>query len=88
MAFWTLVRTNDDIRAVSDSFNERQRALLAIAAGRLPAKDRKLPLDDAVALLSAVIDGLWLDFCLSPARTSRERAIELANAAARRFFAS
>lgn len=88
MAFWTLVRTNEDIRAVSDSFNERLRALLAIAAARLPKKDRKLPLDDAVALLSAVMDGLWLDFCLSPTRTSRERAIELANVAARRFFAA
>jgi TetR/AcrR family transcriptional repressor of bet genes len=87
MAFWTLVRTNDDIRAVSDSFSERLRALLAIAAARLPQADRKLPLDDAVALLSAVMDGLWLDFCLSPSRTSRERAIQLTNAAARRFFA-
>ena len=88
MAFWTLVRTNDDIRAVSESFNERLRALLAVAASRLPADGRKLPLKDAVALLSAVMDGLWLDFCLSPTRTSRERAIELANSAARRFFAS
>jgi hypothetical protein len=34
------------------------------------------------------MDGLWLDFCLSPTRTSRERAIELANVAARRFFAA
>ena len=77
MAFWTLVRTNDDIRAVSEFFNARLRSLLAVAAGRLPAGERKLPLDDAVALLSAVMDGLWLDFCLSPSRTSRERAIEL-----------
>lgn len=88
MAFWTLVRTHDDIRAVSESFNGRLRSLLAVAAGRLPAGNRKLPLDDAVALLSAVMDGLWLDFCLSPKRTSRERAIALANSAARRFFAS
>jgi TetR/AcrR family transcriptional repressor of bet genes len=88
MAFWTLVRTNEDIRAVSETFNARLRDLLAIVAARLPAKQRTMPLDDAVALLSAVMDGLWLDFCLSPKRTSRERAIELANTAARRFLAS
>jgi TetR/AcrR family transcriptional repressor of bet genes len=86
-AFWTLVRTRPEFRDVSDRYNERLRELLAAAARRLPDDDRPLPLEDAIAMLSAVMDGLWLDFCLAPERTPRDRAIAMCNAAARRLFA-
>lgn len=87
MAFWTLVRTNPDFRAVSDAYNLRLRALLATAAARLPAGGRALPLDDATALLSAIMDGVWLDFCLAPERITRSQAVAMCNAGARRLFA-
>lgn len=87
MAFWTLVRTNPEFREVSDGFNLRLRALLAIAARRLPEAPSALPRRDAIELLSAVMDGLWLDCCLAPERTTRERAVAMCGAAARRLFA-
>jgi hypothetical protein len=88
MAFWTLVRNGEDFAQVSEAFNARLRALLQTAAGRLPRREMTLEMDDAIAIMSAVMDGLWLDFCLSPERTPRARAAALCNLAARRLFAS
>jgi AcrR family transcriptional regulator len=75
IAFWTLVRSNADFAQVSEDYNRRLRAMLVTAVSRLPQGPLKP--DDLATLLSAVMDGLWLDFCLSPARLSRERAMEL-----------
>ena len=77
MAFWTLVRSNDEFAEVSESYNRRLRALLDIAFSRLPSRPDGLAREDAVPILSAVMDGLWLDFCLSPSRLSRDRALAL-----------
>lgn len=77
MAFWTLVRTNEDFARASESFNSRLRALLETGLSRLPTSPGGITRSDAVAILSAVMDGLWLDFCLSPTRLSRERALAL-----------
>jgi AcrR family transcriptional regulator len=77
MAFWTLVRTNEEFAEASESFNRRLRTLLDTAFSRLPPSPGGIARGDAVAILSAVMDGLWLDFCLSPSRLSRERALDL-----------
>jgi AcrR family transcriptional regulator len=77
MAFWTLVRSNKEFAEASESYNVRLRALLDIAFSRLPPKPGGIARADAIAILSAVMDGLWLDFCLSPSRLSRQRALEL-----------
>ena len=87
MAFWTLVRTNAEFRAVSEAYNLRLRALLATATARLPRGERALPQDQAVALLSALMDGVWLDFCLAPERASRAEAAAICSVGARRLFA-
>lgn len=84
MAFWTLVRTNDEFAEASEAFNRRLRALLGAAFDRLPSQPGGIARDDAIAILSAVMDGLWLDFCLSPSRLSRERALELCSLTLRR----
>jgi AcrR family transcriptional regulator len=88
MVFWQQVRSREDFAAVSANFNLRQRDLLERIAGRLPAAGRTMALDVAIAILSAVLDGLWVDFYLSEARTSRDRAVDLCNQAARRLFGS
>jgi AcrR family transcriptional regulator len=77
MAFWTLVRSNDEFAEVSEGYNRRLRALLDTAFSRLPHKPDGLAREDAIPILSAVMDGLWLDYCLSPSRLSRERALAL-----------
>lgn len=87
MAFWQLARSRDDFAQVSESFNLRQRALLESVVGRLPQGPRTPPLADAVAILSAVMDGLWIELYLSQARTPAERCVALCEETARRLFA-
>lgn len=74
MAFWTLVRGDEEFARTSDDFNRRLRELLLAGVDRLP-KNSQVPNHDVAAILSAVMDGLWLDYCLSPSRLSRERAL-------------
>ncbi len=85
MAFWTLVRSREEFAKVSDEFNGRLRALLRTAVSRLPKRADSLPLDDVAEILSAVMDGLWLDFCLSPQRLPRERALALCSLTVRQL---
>lgn len=96
MVFWQQARSRSDFAAVSESFNQRQRALLRRLADGLAANEgggvrggggkSDLALDDAIALLSAVLDGLWIEYYLSDERTPRERCIALCDAAARRLL--
>ncbi|WP_298173421.1 TetR family transcriptional regulator C-terminal domain-containing protein [Novosphingobium sp.] len=86
MVFWQQARSRADFAAVSDSFNLRQRALLERLVAALPARADALPMADAIALLSAVLDGLWIEYYLSDQRTPRERCVALCDAAARRLF--
>lgn len=86
MVFWQQARSRADFAVVSERFNLRQRALLERLVAQLPQHESKLPLADAIALLSAVLDGLWIEYYLSDQRTPRERCIDLCNAAARRLF--
>jgi AcrR family transcriptional regulator len=86
-AFWTLVGTHEEFAAVSAGFYQRLRGLLERAANQLPETERTaMPIEDAIVILLAMMDGLWLEFCLAPQRTSRERAVELFGIAARRIL--
>ena len=72
-AFWALVRTDPAFAAVSEAFNARLRARLFEAVARLrPVAG--LSHADVATILSATMDGLWLDHCLSPERLPRARA--------------
>lgn len=86
MVFWQQARSRPDFAAVSESFNVRQRALLQRLVGQLPASAGALPLTDAIALLSAVLDGLWIEYYLSDRRTPRQRCVALCDAAVQRLF--
>ena len=88
MVFWQQARSHEDFAAVSNAFNMRQRALLERLVARLPAQPAALPMPDAIALLSAVLDGLWIEYYLSDTRTPRARCIALCDSAARRLFAA
>lgn len=83
IAFWTLVRSNEDFARVSEDHNGKLRVMLGEAVKRLPPGP--ITPENLASMLSAMMDGLWLDFCLSPARLSRERAIELGRLALRQF---
>lgn len=86
MVFWQQARSRADFAAVSDSFNLRQRVLLERLVSDLPLRSAALPVADAIALLSAVLDGLWIEYYLSDKRTPLARCIALCDAAARRLF--
>jgi TetR/AcrR family transcriptional regulator, transcriptional repressor of bet genes len=68
VVFWGLLRTSPEMRAVHDEeghgYGELLRGLLAdLAGGR--GHDRT-ELRFAVIGLTALLDGLWLDWCLDP----------------------
>lgn len=88
MVFWQQARSREDFGAVSHAFNLRQRALLERLVTRLPVPAAALPMADAIALLSAVLDGLWIEYYLSDTRTPRVRCVTLCDQAARRLFAA
>ncbi len=78
VAFWSLVRTRADIAGQHDAqyagFRARLEALLA-ACG--------LPNDQlrrAAIAISALVDGLWLELCLSPCCFTAAEASEIARA--------
>lgn len=86
IAFWPMVRRDEQFAAKSEEHNARLGELLAQAMSRLPTRGGGMPLADAVPVVSAVMDGLWLDFCLSPTRTTRERGLELCSRTVRRLI--
>lgn len=83
IAFWALVRNNPDFAAVSVAYNVRLHELLDRAVARLPKGP--VPPRDIAALVSATMDGLWLDYSLSAERLPRERALDLARTMLRRL---
>lgn len=88
MVFWQQARSREDFAAVSDSFNQRQRALLEQLITGLSIQPGPLPLADGIAILSAVLDGLWIEYYLSDSRTPHDRCIALCDHAARRLFSA
>jgi len=85
MAFWTRVRTSEEFARTSDVFNRRVRELLRAAVSRLPVGP-DISHEEVATILSAVMDGLWLDYCLSPERMPRERARQLCSLTLRQLI--
>ena len=78
IAFWSLVLSRPDVAALHDSgyarFRGRLEALLAdceVASGERRA---------AAIAITALVDGLWLELCLSPAVLTPADAREIAEA--------
>ncbi|MCJ2181978.1 TetR family transcriptional regulator C-terminal domain-containing protein [Novosphingobium sp. 1949] len=92
LAFWSLVRANPEFTARNEAFNAELRALLRTAMDRLiPCGARAGTADDpslgeVQAIMTAIINGLWLEVCLSPDSASRERAIARCKTSLRRLL--
>jgi len=86
MVFWQLVRSREDFAAVSEAYNEKQRILLHRALSLLPQRDDAPPLDNTIAIISAVMDGLWIEVYLAPTRTPPEACVELCQQTTQRLF--
>ena len=74
--FWQLVRSREDFAEVSARFNARLRGLVEMLLHGLSAPCA-VPLEDAVAIISNLIDGLWIDYYLAPARAPTARCVAL-----------
>ena len=85
IAFWSLVRTRADIARQHDqqyaAFRARLEALLADCG--TPAAQ----LRQAAISITALIDGLWLELCLSPQTFAPHEAESIARAALDRLAA-
>ena len=79
IAFWTLVRTDARIhaihRGVYADYRQRVERLIAAVAER-----RRIAIDPRLAALSltAMLDGLWLEWCLDPSTFTAEEARQIA----------
>lgn len=77
-AFWGLVIARNEIAALHDAqyarYREELEALLA-ACGLRPAARRR-----AAIAIAALVDGLWLELCLSPAVLDADEARAIAEA--------
>lgn len=79
IAFWSLARSRSDIARQHDeqyaAFRARLEALL-VACGISQDRQRR-----AAIALTALIDGLWLELCLSPGAFSADEARAIGRAA-------
>ncbi len=86
IAFWSLARSRPEIARQHDEqyaqFRTALEALLA-ACGLAPAELRH-----AAIAITALVDGLWLELCLSPHAFSAAEACEIARAALDRLIST
>jgi TetR/AcrR family transcriptional repressor of bet genes len=75
LAFWSLVRTNTQIRKTHARIYGRYRRRLGALIERIAAS-RGLDLDmrQTVFGFTAMMEGLWLQLCLEPSRSSTKEA--------------
>jgi DNA-binding transcriptional regulator YbjK len=86
IAFWSLVRSRPDIARLHEDqyggFRRQLEALLA-ACGVLPRHLRS----NAIAI-TALVDGLWLELCLSPDQLAPGEAARIASDALNRLIST
>lgn len=76
LAFWSLVRTTDTVRAVKAEIYADVRARLeALIAAVADARGRRIDVRRVATGIAALVDGLWLELCLDPTAVSAEDAI-------------
>ena len=85
IAFWSLVIARPDIAALHDAGYARFRGTLELLLAEcgLAAVERRR----AAIAISALVDGLWLELCLSPHVLTADEAREIAEAEVARIVA-
>lgn len=80
LTFWSLTRTDPVIHEIHGKVYAEYRKLLQRHIGAL-AEERKLTFDPRAATLAfiALLDGLWLEFCLDPETFTAPHAAAIAH---------
>ena len=77
ISFWSLVKTSPEMAATHAATyggaRERLEVLLREAAPHIPRPDARV----AAIGLTAMVDGLWLEFCLDPTTFSLDEALAM-----------
>ena len=75
LALWGEIAVNPVLRAEHLRHYRNYHAAIAHAAARHFGRDTPDATDDTLATaLIALLDGIWLEFCIAPAEMGRERA--------------
>jgi len=75
LALWGEIAVNPVLRAEHLRHYRAYHAALARAAARHFGRDRPEAADETLAsALIALLDGIWLEFCIAPAEMGRDRA--------------
>jgi AcrR family transcriptional regulator len=79
LAFWSLVRTDPAVRALHRGIYADYRATLERFLGQAAAsRGVRIDARRAALALSAVLDGLWLEWCLDNSAYTAEEAVGIA----------
>jgi len=75
LALWGEIAVNPTLRAEHLRHYRTYHAILAQAAARQFGRERAGAEDETLATaLIALLDGIWLEFCIAPEEMSRDRA--------------
>ena len=80
LAFWSLTRSDPEIRGIHAKVYGEYRKILERMIAAL-AVELRLEIDARTAALGliALLDGLWLEHCLDPATFTAKTAVEIAH---------
>jgi AcrR family transcriptional regulator len=79
VVFWSIIENSAPMMDVHDRTYAEYRALLAELIGEAGAKAKAPRIDTRLAAiaLTAMLDGLWLEWCINPTTFSPDEAVEL-----------
>lgn len=79
VVFWSMVRHSKDMQAVQQRTYRQYREVLECHLGALAAENNLPPqnLQAAATALNAMLDGLWLTWCLNPGNFSVEDGLAM-----------
>lgn len=78
VAFWSMIDVSPQIRNAHDQTNSAFRDYVEMLFVELTEQGRVTPTPRLAAIgLTAIVDGLWLEYCLAPDSFTRKEAIRL-----------
>jgi TetR/AcrR family transcriptional repressor of bet genes len=79
IVFWSMIKFSPDIQAAQDRLYGEYQTIIATSLGALAAERQGKPVDVRLGAigLTALLDGLWLEWCLNPKTFTPQEGIKL-----------